>query len=135
QVKDGGRIAREASLETLGNWEGARDHWTAAANYLEQALEDKPEIPAFTAEILLNLGITRERLGESEKAIDLLQQAIKLWEASGAPPHPLMLADLAASQESIGQLQEALSGQQRALALVRDNGGNAQYEWQIEGRL
>jgi len=135
QVRDGGKIAREASLETLGNWEGAREHWTAAANYLQQALEDKPEIPGFTAEILTNLGIAREKLGESQKAVDLLQEAITVWAASGAPPHPLMLADLAASQESAGQLQEALTGQQRALALVRENGGNAQYEWQIEGRL
>jgi CHAT domain-containing protein/Tfp pilus assembly protein PilF len=135
QVKDGGKIAREASLETLGNWEAGRERYSEAAVYLEQALATKPDIPGFTAEILTNLGMVRLKLGEAQKSVELLQQAVKVWETTGSPPHPAMLADLAVSQESAGQLQEALSGQQRALALVRESGGNPQYEWQIEGRL
>lgn len=135
QVPDGGAVARAASLETIGNWEIARERYAAAATDLEQALAVAPEVPALTAEILSNLATTRERLGAPLAAIDLLEKAATLWAASGAPPHPIMASDLASARESAGQLEAARTGQQRALALVHDSGGNPQYEWLIESRL
>lgn len=135
QVKDGGKFAREASLETLGLWEAGREHCAVGITYFQEALADKPENPGLTAELLVNLAFCNEKLGHSQKAADLLREAMKLWESLGNHPHPAMVASLAASQESLGQLPEALAGMQRALALVRDSGGNAQYEWQIGGRV
>jgi CHAT domain-containing protein len=135
QVKDRGKSAREASLETLGLWEAGGEHYGAAIKSLEEALADKPENPGLTAELLLNLGFCHWKLGDSQKAATLQREAIKVWESAGNPPHPAMVASLAASQESLGQLPEALEGQRRALALVHGSGGNPQYEWQIGGRL
>src|SRR5262249_33928228 len=86
-------------------------------------------------EVMFDLGLVREKLGESQKSLDLLKQSVELWGTTGSPPNPLMLSGLAAGQESAGQLAEALAGQKRALAAVGDSGGNAQYEWLIQGRL
>ncbi len=134
QVKDRGKFARDASLETLGLWEAGREHYAAGIKYMEEALADKPENPGLTVELLVNLAFCHGKLGEFQKGADLLKEAMKLWE-SGNRPHPVIVFSLAATQESLGQLPEALAGLQRAQALVRESGGNAQYEWQIGGRL
>ncbi len=134
QVKDRGKFAREASLETLGLWEAGREHYVASIRYLEEALADKPENPGLTVELLVNLAFCYDKLGEYQKGADLLKEAMKLWEA-GNRPHPVIVFSLAATQEWLGQLPEALAGLQRAMTLVRESGGNAQYEWQIGGRL
>jgi len=128
-------MAWEASLETLGLWEASRERHDAAIKYLEEALADKPENPGLTVELLVNLAYSHEKLGEAQKAADLLREAMRLWESMGNRPHPAILASLAKSQEDLGHLDEAFAGMQRALALVREGGGNAQYEWQIGGGL
>jgi CHAT domain-containing protein len=126
---------KPASLETLGDWEMGRQHFAAAVDYYEQAFASKPDSPAATAEILMNMAEAWEHLGESQKSVDLLQEAIKLQQSTGTEPSPVMVSDLAHSQESLGHLSEALAGQERALAMVKQSGGDPLYEWQFESRI
>jgi CHAT domain-containing protein len=129
------KTARASSLNALANWESSQENYAAAIEYLDQALAEKPENPGLAAEILNNEAFALEMLGESEKAIDRMQQAIKLWESAGNPPHPFMVAGLARSHESLGRFDEALAEQKKAMALLRDIGGSASYEWLMESRL
>src|SRR6266849_3400067 len=134
-VKNVSKVTQEASLLTLGLWEVDREHYTAALNYYEQSLASKPENPAFMAELLTNMAEAHEKLGESQKSVELLQQALKIQESTGTGINGTTLSDLGYSQESLGQLKEALATQERALALVRQLGGNPQWEWQGESRI
>lgn len=129
------KVALEASLESLGELEAARQHYQAALNYYEQSRASNPENQLFVAELLNNMAAACEKLGELQKSVDLLQQAIKIQESTGTGANPVTLSDLGYSQESLGHLNEALASQQRALALVRQSGGNPDYEWQIESRI
>jgi CHAT domain-containing protein len=134
-LKGASKVTQEASLETLGIWELDREHYPAALNYFEQSLASKPENPAFTAEVLTNMAAAHEKLGESQKSVELLQQAIKIQESTGSGINGTTLSDLGYSQESLGQLQDALATHERALALVRKLGGNPQWEWLGESRI
>ncbi len=134
-VKNVAKVTREASLETLGEWEMDRQHYAEALDYYATSLASKPENPSFRAELLANMAAAHEKLGESRKSVELLHQAMKIWESTGTPTNPLMVSALGYSQESLGQLNEALASQQRALALVRQSGGNPQLEWQFESRM
>ncbi len=137
------RIAREVkskileaiSLMTLGLWEMDRQHYPAALNYYEQSLALKPENPLVLAELLNNMGITHELLGESSKAVELLQQALKTQEAAGNGTNPIALSNLGESQLSLGRFAEALAAEQRALVLTRQTGGMASREWYYERRI
>ncbi len=134
-VKNVSKVTQEASLLTLGLWEVDREHYTAALNYYEQSLASKPENPAFMAELLTNMAEAHEKLGESQKSVELLQQALKIQESTGTGINGTTLSDLGYGQESLGQLKEGLATQERALALVRQLGGNPQWEWQGESRI
>src|SRR5262249_61617120 len=77
-----------------------------------------------------------EQLGEPHKAIDLLREAMPLSEkAATGLQYARLTSHLGVNQEAIGQLEEGLASQTRALALVHQAGGNPDYEWQIESRL
>jgi len=134
-VKNVGKVTQEASLLTLGLWEVDRQHYAAALNYYEQSQASKPENQAFTAELLTDMAAAHEKLGESQKSVELLQQALKIQESTGTGISGTTLSLLGNSQESLGQLKEALATQERALALVRQLGGNPQWEWQGESRI
>ena len=136
------RLARELknnalqalSLETLGLWEMNREHYSAALNFYEQSLATKPENPLVLAETLNNLGITYELLGESQKAVDVLQQALKTKEATGSGTDSVILSNLGESQLSLGLLPQALASEQRALAIAHQAGGMPYIEWMAEKR-
>src|SRR6266852_49778 len=134
-VRNVAKVTQEASLLTLGLWEASREHYTAALNYYEQSLASKPENQLFTAELLTNMAAAHEKLHESQKSVELLQQALKIQESTGTGINGTTLSDLGYSLESLGQLNEALATQERALALVRQLGGNPQWEWQGESRI
>ena len=134
-VKNVTKVTQEASLLTLGLWEVDRQNYAAALNYYEQSLASKPENQAFTAELLTDMAAAHEKLGESQKSVELLQQALKIQESTGTGINGTTLSLLGNSQESLGQLKEALATQERALALVRQLGGNPQWEWQVESRI
>ncbi len=134
-VKNVSKVTQEASLLTLGLWEMDREHYAAALNYYEQSLATKPENQAFTAELLTDMAAAHEKIGESQKSIELLQQALRIQESTGTGINGTTLSDLGYSQESLGQLKEALATHERALALVRQLGGNPQWEWLGESRI
>src|SRR3989454_351230 len=115
-VKNVSKVTQEASLLTLGLWEASREHYAAALNYYEQSLASKPENPAFTAELLTNMAAAHEKLGESQKSVELLQQALKIQESTGTGINGTTLSDLGYSQESLGQLKEALATAERGQA-------------------
>lgn len=142
-LKEALRIAREmknkvlesVSLDTLGLSEMDREHYPAALDYYQQSLDLKPENPLVMAEVLNNMGITHELMGESKKAVEILQEALKTQEASGNGANPIMLSNLGDSQLSLGQFADALASEERALALIRQSGGMAQSEWYCEKRI
>src|SRR6266852_3860505 len=134
-VRNVAKVTQEASLLTLGLWEASREQYAAALGYYEQSLATKPENLAFTAELLTDMAEAHEKLHESQKSVELLQQALKIQESTGTGINGTTLSDLGYSQESLGQLKEALATQERALALVRQLGGNPQWEWQGESRI
>jgi len=129
------KILQSISLNTLGLWEMDRQHYSAALNYYKQSLALKPENPLVVVEVLNNMGITYEFLGESRKAVELLQQALKTQEAAGNGTNAIALSNLGESQLSLGQLPEALASEERALALTRQTGGMASQEWTYERRI
>jgi CHAT domain-containing protein len=135
QLKGAGKVTQEASLLTLGLWEVDREHYTEALNYYEQSLASNPENPMLTAELLTDMAAVHEKVGESQKSIDLLQQALKIQESTGSGINGVTLSDLGHSQESLGQLKEALATQERALALVRKLSANPEFEWMGESRI
>ena len=134
-VKNVSKVTQEASLLTLGLWEVDRAHYPAALNYYEQSLASKPENQAFTAELLTDMAAVHEKLRESQKSVELLEQALKIQESTGTGINGITLSDLGYSRESLGQLEEALVTQERALALVRQLGGNPEFEWLGESRI
>jgi len=134
-VKNVSKVTQEASLLTLGLWEVDREHYTEALNYYEQSLASKPENPMLTAELLTDMAAVHEKVGDSQKSIDLLQQALKIQESTGSGINGVTLSDLGYSQESLGQLKEALATQERALALVRKLSANPEFEWVGESRI
>ena len=129
--------AREAiSLYTLGLREMYREHYSAALNYYEQSLALKPENPLVLTELLNNIGITHESLGDSKRAVEVLQQALKTQEDAGNGTNPIVLSNLGDSLQSLGQLPEALSAQKRALTLARKAAGGMTWrEWAYERRI
>ena len=133
ELKD--KVLQAISLMTLGLWEMDRQHYSAALNYYERSLALKPENPLVLAELLNNMGITHELLGESNKAVELLQRALKTQEAAGSGTNPIILSNLGDSQLSLGQLTEALASQRRALAITRQTGGMASIEWTYDRRI
>ncbi len=135
QLPANSKIAQEASLLSLGVLEALREHYQAALNYYERSRSTKPENPLFMAELLTNMASAHEKLGESQKSVELLQQALKIQESTGTGINGATLSDLGYSQESLGQLNQALASQERALALVRHFGGNPEWEWQFESRI
>src|SRR6185436_12072776 len=78
----------------------------------------------------------RRQLGEPQKAIDLLREALPLSEKTTAGlQYARLLSDLGVNQESLGQLEDALASENQALARVHDAGGNPDSEWQLESRI
>jgi CHAT domain-containing protein/Tfp pilus assembly protein PilF len=129
------KVLEALSLDTLGLSEMDREHYPAALNYYQQSLDLKPENPLVMAQVLNNMGITHELIGESKKAAEVLQQALKTQEASGNGTNPIILSNLGDSQLSLGQLADALASEERALALIHQSGGMTQSEWYCEKRI
>ena len=126
----------EMALLNLGAMESARQHYQAALNYYERAYASHPQSTLWVIAALEGMAEAREQLGDPRGAIDLLQQAIPLSEkASTGLQYARLVSHLGVNQESLGHLEDALASQDRALALIHQNGGNADNEWQIEARI
>jgi CHAT domain-containing protein len=126
----------EMALLNLGAMEAARQHYRVALNYYEQVHASRPESPLWVITALAGMADAHEQLGEFQKAIDLLHEAIPLSEkAASGLQYARLTSHLGVNQEALGQLEDGLASQNRALALVHQTGGNPDYEWQIESRI
>jgi CHAT domain-containing protein/Tfp pilus assembly protein PilF len=134
-VRNPAKMTQEASLESLGELEMKRGHYQTALSYYEQSRATNPENPLFVAELLSNMAAAHEKLGESQESVELLQQSIKMWEATGSGPNPVIVSDLGYSQESLGKFTEALATQEHALFVSRQSGANPEREWLFESRV
>lgn len=134
-VSNPSKVATETSLQALGEMEGAREHYQLALNYLEQVRQSHPDRGQSVLEILEAMAVIQQRLGNPKKAVELLEEAISIAEKSGSVSYWGAVADLGVSQETLGQLSEALASENSAMAAVRKGGDKPDYEWQIEQRI
>lgn len=135
-VSNASKVATEGSLQLLGEMEAARQNYPAALQYLQQARDSHPDSSQSMIDVLNSMAVVYQRLGEAQKAVDLLQEAIGISEkAEAKAAYPTLVGNLGEAQESLGRLDEALASEFRALAALRQSGGNPDYEWAIERRV
>ena len=88
------------------------------------------------ASALGGMAEAHEALGSSEQALELLEQAIPLSQKSATGvQYANLVSHLGVNQERLGQLDAALASESRALSFVHSQGGNLDYEWQVESRI
>ena len=128
--------AMEMTLLNLGAMEMTRQHYRAALNYYEQVHVSKPESALWVVSALQGIAASYEQLGEPKKAIEFLGQALPIAEkaASGLEYRNLLRA-LGVNQEKLGNLDAALASENKALALIHEDGGDPDTEWQVESRI
>lgn len=134
-VSNPSKVSTETSLMLLGNMESEREHYQLALKYYEEVHQSHPENPQTVIDLLQNMAYAYQKLGASEKSAELLKEAMPMAEKQGSASYPRLLGGLGESQESLGQLTEGLTSENRALALVRQTGGSPDYEWQLERRI
>ena len=127
--------ATEMALLNLGGMEMARQHYRAALGYYEQVHASKPESSLWVVSALQGMAASYEQLGEPQKAIELLDQAIPIAEkAASGVEYRNLLSALGVNQEKLGNLEAALASENRALTLIHEGGGDPDTEWQVESR-
>ncbi len=134
-VSNPSKFATEGSLQLLGEMEAAREHYQLALKYFQQVRDSQPDSPQAVIGLLNGMAVIHQRLGEPQKAVELLTEAMRMAEKAGSVSYSTVVANLGEAQESLGQFNEALASENRALVAVRRGGGNADYEWQIERRI
>jgi CHAT domain-containing protein len=134
-VSNPSKVAAEGSLQLLGEMEAAREHYPLALNYFQQVRDSHPDSQQTVIMLLDDMAVIHQRLGEPQKAVQLLTEAMGMAEKAGSISYWSIVANLGEGQESLGQFNEALASENRALEAVRHGGGNPDYEWQIERRI
>lgn len=134
-VANPSKVATEASLLLLGDLESQREHYQLALKYYQQVRDSHPDNPQGVIDLLQDMAFAYQRLGEPQRSVELLQQAIPMAEKQHSASYPQLLGGLGESQESLGQLNDALTSENAALSNVRESGGNPDYEWQVEREL
>lgn len=134
-VANPSKVATEASLLLLGDLESEREHYQLALKYYQQVRDSHPDNPQGVIDLLQNMAFAYQRLGEPQRSVELLQQAIPMAEKQHSASYPQLLGGLGESQESLGQLNDALTSENAALSNVRESGGNPDYEWQVEREI
>ena len=128
--------AKEMALLNLGGMEMARQHYRAALSYYEQVHVSKPESSLWVVSALQGIAASYEELGEPQKAIEFLDQAIPIAEkAASGVEYRNLLSALGVNQEKLGNLDAALASENKALALIHNAGGDPDSEWQVESRI
>jgi len=128
--------ATEMALLNFGSMEMARQHYREALNYYQQVYVSKPESSLWLVSALQGMASSYEQLGESQKAIEFLDQAIPIAEkAASGHEYRYLLSALGVNQEKLGNLGAALASENRALVLMHDAGGDPDSEWQVESRI
>ena len=134
-VSNPSKVATEMAWRVLAEMEIARERFQPALKYLDQVRESHPDNSQAQIELLDGLAVVHQRLGEYQKAAEVLQEAMPIAEKASSAYYPQLIANLGEAQESLGQLNEALASENRALAILRKTGGNPDDEWQIERRI
>jgi len=135
-VSNPSKKGREMALLSLGDMEMLRRRYQAALNYYGEAHTSGPDSPLWAIAAIEGMAAVHEQIGEPQKAIDLLAEAIPQAEKTGSGLlQSRLVSQLGVNQEALGYLQEALASENRALAIVHQAGGNPDSEWQIEGRI
>jgi len=134
-VSNPSKVASEAALRVLGDMEIAREHFQDALKYLDQARESHPDSAQEQVELLNSIAVVHQRVGESQKAEEALQEAMPIAEKANSASYPMLVANLGEAQESLGQLSEGLASENDALTGLRKTGGNPDLEWEIERRI
>ena len=128
--------ATEMAMLNLGAMEMARRHYRAALTYYEQVHVSKPESSLWVVSALQGMAASYEQLGEAQKAIELLDQAIPIAEkAASGVEYRNLLSELGVNQEKLGNLDAALANENKALVLIHDAGSDPDSEWQVESRI
>jgi CHAT domain-containing protein/tetratricopeptide (TPR) repeat protein len=128
--------ATEMALLNLGGMEMARQHYRAALNYYEQVHVSKPESSLWVVAALQGMAASYEQLGEPQKAIEFLDEAIPIAEkAASGVEYRNLLSALGVDQEKLGNLDAALASENKALELMHEAGGDPDSEWQVESRI
>lgn len=126
----------EMSLLNLGAMELERSRCPEALGYYQRVHESRPESSLWAITALEGMAEAHRRLGEPQKASELLEEAIPQAEkaASGVQSARLW-SELGENREALGRLDAALASQYRSLSIVHANGGDPDFEWQVEGRI
>lgn len=128
--------ATEMTLLNLGAMEMAREHYRPALNYYEQVHDSKPESSLWVVSALQGMAASYEKLGEPQKAIESINEAIPIAEkAASGWEYRNLLSALGVNQEKLGDLDAALANENKALALIHDTGRDPDSEWQVESRI
>ncbi len=128
--------ATEMALLNLGAMEMAGQHYRAALSYYEQVHVSKPESSLWVVSALQGIAASYEQLGEPQKAIEFLDQAIPIAEkAASGYAYRSLLSALGVNQEKLGNLDAALASENKALSLMHEAGGDPDAEWQVESRI
>lgn len=128
--------ATEMALLNLGSMEMARQRYGAALKYYEQVHDSKPESSLWAVSALQGMAASYEQLGEPQKAIGFLDQAIPIAEkAASGVEYRNLLSALGVNQEKLGNLDAAFANENKALALMHESGGDPDSEWQVESHI
>lgn len=128
--------ATEMALLNLGGMEFALGRYSEALNYYERVHVSRPQSPLWQITALEGMAVADEHLNQPRKAIELLKEAIPAAaHAASSIQSAHLWNELSESQEETGQLDAALASENRALAITHANGGNPDYEWQIQSRM
>ena len=134
-VSNPSKVATEMALRVLGEMEITRERFPAALKYLNKVRESHPDNAQAQIDLLNGLAVVHQRLGEYQKAREVLQEAMPIAEKADSAYYTQLVANLGEAQESLGELNEALASENRAFAILRKTGGNPDDEWQIERRI
>jgi CHAT domain-containing protein len=134
-VSNPSKVATEMSLMFLGGMEAEREHYQVALKYFDQVRESGPDSAQTQVELLNSIAFANQRLGQYQKAAEVLQEAIPIAEKAHTADLATVLSNLGEAQESLGQLEEARGTENRALSTFRGFGTNTGQEWQIERRI
>ncbi len=125
----------EMALLNLGAMEIARQNYRAALSYYEQVHASKPESSLWVVSALQGMADSYGQLGEPQKAIELLNEAMPIAEkAASGVEYRNLLSALGVNQEKLGNFEAALASENKALTLLHEGGSEPDMEWQIESR-
>lgn len=126
----------EMSLLNLGAMELELSRYREALGYYHRVQESRPESSLWAITALEGMAEAYSHLGDPQKASELLKEAIPQAEkaASGVQSARLW-SELGENREALGQRDAALASQYRSLSMIHANGGDPDFEWQVEGRI